>query len=162
MLLTGHSLYLKTMSFSDEYARLQDFLQADPDWARFDAECSRLKKIVDKQGQAAHSATCDLEAYSLCQATLEYAVYDVPDFRPDNLALFNGELAGCHLDTGAKVFERLKRECLIKGGKAAEEWAKASDELLKAECERQDRRIELVAIWNEMEAKKKAADQEAK
>ena len=150
------------MSHADEYARLQEFLQADPDWARFDTECSRLQKIVDKQGQAAHSATCDLEAYSLCQATLEYAVYDVPDFRPDNLALFNGELAGCHLSTGAKVFERLKRECLIKGGEAAEKWAKASDELLKAECERQDRRFELVRIWNKMEAKKSAADEEAK
>ena len=150
------------MSFAIEYALLLDFLQADPDWARFDAECSRLKKIVDKQGQAAHSATCDFEAYSLCQATLEYAVHDVPDFRPDNLALFNGELAGDYLATGAKVFERLKRECLIKGGEAAEKWAKASDDLLKAECERQDRRLELVAIWNEMEAKKNAADQEAK
>ena len=149
------------MSFSDEYARLQDFLQADPDWARFDAECSRLQKIVDKQGQAAHSATCDLEAYSLCQSTLEYAVYDVPDFRPDNLALFNSELAGCHLEAGAKVFERLKRECLIKGGEAAKKWAKASDELIEAECERQDRRLKLVAIWNEMEAKR-AAEQEAK
>ena len=149
------------MSFAIEYALLLDFLQADPDWARLDAECSRLKKIVDKQGKAAHSATCDFEAYSLCQATLEYAVHDVPDFRPDNLALFDGELAGCHLETGAKVFERLKRECLIKGGKAAEKWAKATDELLKAECDRQDRRLELIAIWDEMEAKKKAADQEA-
>ena len=50
------------MSFAIEYALLLDFLQADPDWARLDAECSRLKKIVDKQGQAAHSATCDFEA----------------------------------------------------------------------------------------------------
>jgi hypothetical protein len=150
------------MSFAIEYALLQDFLQADPDWARLDAECSRLQAIVNKQGKAAHSATCDFHAYSLCQETLEYAVHDIPDFTPDNLALFNGELAACYYDTGAKVFERLKRECMIKGGKAAEKWAKASDELSQAECERQDRRLELIAIWDEMEAKKKAADQEAK
>ena len=51
MLLTGHSLYLKTMP-SNEFYRLEEFLMADPDYARFDAECSRLQKIVDEQGQA--------------------------------------------------------------------------------------------------------------
>ena len=149
------------MSFTDEYARLEEFLKADPDYARFDAECVRLQKIVDEQGQAAHSATCDFEAWSLCQSTLEFAALDVPSFKPDNLALFNDELVAEQLSAGAKVFERRKRDCLIKAGEASRNWADASDQLEEAQVGRQKRRYALVDVWREMEANKKAAEQEA-
>ena len=149
------------MSFTDEYARLEEFLKADPDYARFDAECVRLQKIVDEQGQAAHSATCDFEAWSLCQSTLEFAALDVPSFKPDNLALFNDELVAEQLSAGAKVFERRKRDCLIKAGEASRNWADASDQLEEAQVGRQKRRYALVNVWREMEANKKAAEQEA-
>ena len=80
MLSAGHSPYLKTMSYADEFARLEEFLQADPDYARFDAECSRLKVIVDRQARIAGESERDYEAFSLCQETLEYAIHDIPDF----------------------------------------------------------------------------------
>ena len=149
------------MSFSDEFARLEEFLQADPDYARFDAECSRLQKIVDEQSQAAHSATCDFETWSLCESTLEFAALDVPAFKPDNLALYNDELAAEQLSAGAKVFERRKRDCLVKAGEASRIWAEALDQLEEAQEGRQKRRYALVDVWREIEANKKAADQEA-
>ena len=150
------------MSCTDEFARLEEFLQADPDYARFDAECSRLQKIVDEQSQAAHSATCDFETWSLCESTLEFAALDVPAFKPDNLALYNDELAAEQLSAGAKVFERRKRACLVKAGEASRNWAEASDQLEEAQEGRQKRRYALVDVWREIEANKNAADQEAK
>jgi len=149
------------MSFTHEYARLEEFLKADPDYARFDAECARLQKIVDEQGQAAHSATCDFETWSLCESTLEFAALDVPSFKPDNLALFNDEIAAEQLSEGAKVFERRKRDCLIKAGEASRNWAEASDQLEEAQAGRQKRRYALVDAWREIEANKKAAEEEA-
>ena len=144
-----------------EYQRLEAFLASDSDYARFDAECNRLQAIVDEQGQIAHSASVDFQAWSLCQETLEYAVFDVPDFRPDNLALFNGELAACYLDSGAKQFERLKRECMIKGGEASKAWKEATDQLAEVKHERQLRRSALVDDWNKKQNNEKAANQEA-
>ena len=134
---------------------------ADPDYARFDAECSRLQKIVDEQGQVAHSASCDYETWSLCESTLEYAALEVPDFKPDNLALYSDDLAADQLSAGAKVFQRLKRDCLIKAGEASRNWAEASDQLEEAQEGRQKRRHALVDVWREIEANKKAAEQEA-
>lgn len=148
------------MSYADEFARLEDFLQADPDYARFDAECSRLQKIVDEQSQAAHKATCDFETWSLCESTLEFAALDVPSFKPDNLALYNDELAAEQLSAGAKVFERRKRASLVKAGEASRNWAEASDQLEEAQEGRQKRRYALVDVWREIEANKKAAGQE--
>ena len=150
------------MSYADEFARLEEFLQADPDYARFDAECSRLQKIVDEQSQAAHSASCDYETWSLCESTLEYAALGVPDFKPDNLALYSEDLAAEQLSAGAKVFERRKRAALVKAGEASRNWAEASDQLEEAQEGRQKRRYALVDVWREIEANKKAADQEAK
>ena len=149
------------MSFSDEYTRLEEFLKADPDYARFDAECVRLQKIVDEQGQAAHSASCDYETWSLCESTLEFAALDVPAFKPDNLALYNDGLAAEQLSAGAALFERRKRDCLIKAGEASRNWAEASDQLKEAQAGRQKRRYALVDVWREIEANKKAAEQEA-
>tara|TARA_Y100000592_G_scaffold96182_1_gene164203 strand:+ start:828 stop:1280 length:453 start_codon:yes stop_codon:yes gene_type:complete len=150
------------MSYADEFARLEEFLQADPDYARFDAECNRLQKIVDEQSQVAHSASCDYEAWSLCESTLEFAALDVPAFKPDNLALYNDELAAQQLSAGAKVFERRKRACLVKAGEASRNWAEASDQLEEAQEGRQKRRYALVDVWREIEANKKPADHEAK
>jgi|TARA_Y100000289_G_scaffold13861_1_gene12998 hypothetical protein len=147
------------MSFADEYARLEEFLRADPDYARFDAECVRLQKIVDEQGQAAHSATCDFETWSICESTLEFAAMDVPDF--DNRALLNPDLVAEQLDAGAKHFQRLKRDCLMKAGEASKAWAEASDQLAVVKQDRQTRRFALVDIYREVEANKKAAEQEA-
>ena len=150
-----------TEDFKTEYDRLENFLAADPDYARLDAECDRLQAIVEKQGQIAHNASIDFQAWSLCQETLEYAVFDVPDFRPDNLALFNGELAACYLDSGAKQFERLKRECMIKGGEASKAWKEATDQLAEVKHERQLRRSALVDVWHKKQNDEKAANQEA-
>mgnify|MGYP003146029574 CR=1 FL=1 len=155
------TLLLPVMSFADKLSRLEEFLQADPDYACFDAECSRLQKIVDEQNQVAHRASCDYETWSLCESTLEYAALEVPDFRPDNLALYNDELAAEQLSEGAEVFKRRKRDCLIKAGEASRNWAEASDQLVEAQEGRQKRRYALVDVWREIEANKKAAEQEA-
>ena len=149
------------MSYADEFARLDEFLKADLDYARFDAECVRLQKIVDEQAQAAHSASCDYETWSLCESTLEFAALDVPSFKPDNLALYNDGLAAEQLSAGAKVFKRRKRDCLIKAGEASRNWSEASDQLKEAQAGRQKRRYALVDVWREIEANKKAAEQEA-
>ena len=162
MFLAGHSLYLKTMP-SDEFYRQHQFFMADPDYARFDAECSRLQKIVDEQADLAHGAACDYEAWSLCESTLESAALDVDDFMnyPDNLALFNAEQAQHRLRMGKQLFERLKRERLVVAGEASKNWAQASDQLKQAQEGRQNRRYALVDVWREVEANKKAAEQEA-
>ena len=134
---------------------------ADPDYARFDAECSRLQKIVDEQGSLAHGAACDFEAWSLCESTLEFAALDVDDFTPDNLALFNAELAQHRLTMGKQLFERLKRDRLVVAGEASKNWAQASDQLQQAQEGRQKRRYALVDVWHEIEANKKTAEKEA-
>lgn len=149
------------MSYADEYAQLEAFLNADPEYACFDAECSRLKKIVDEQNQVAHSASCDYETWSLCESTLEHAALDVPNFQPDNLALYNDELAESQLSEGAEFFKRLKRGCLVKAGEASRNWAEASDKLKEAQEGRQKRRYALVDAWRKIESNKKAAEKEA-
>ena len=160
MLLAGHSLYFKTMP-SNEFYRLEEFLMADPDYARFDAECSRLQKIVDEQADLSHGAACDYEAWSLCESTLEYAALDVDNYTPDNLALFNADQAVHWLSMGNQLFERLKRDRLVVAGEASKNWAQASDQLKQAQEGRQNRRYALVDVWHEIEANKKAAAQEA-
>lgn len=160
MLLAGHSLYFKTMP-SNEFYRLEEFLMADPDYARFDAECSRLQKIVDEQADLSHGAACDYEAWSLCESTLEYAALDVDNYTPDNLALFNADQAVHWLSMGKQLFERLKRDRLVVAGEASKNWAQASDQLKQAQEGRQNRRYALVDVWHEIEANKKAAAQEA-
>ena len=160
MLLAGHSLYFKTMP-SNEFYRLAEFLMADPDYARFDAECSRLQKIVDEQADLSHGAACDYEAWSLCESTLEYAALDVDNYTPDNLALFNADQAVHWLSMGKQLFERLKRDRLVVAGEASKNWAQASDQLKQAQEGRQNRRYALVDVWHEIEANKKAAAQEA-
>jgi len=150
-----------TNDFRAEYERLEAFLASDPDYARFDAECNRLQSVINEKSQTAGEAECDYEAFNLCQETLEYAVHDIPDFRPDNLALFNGELAACQLDRGAKRFERLKRECLIKGGEASKAWEEATDQLAAVEHDRQQRRYVLVDVWHKKQDDEKAIKQEA-
>ena len=160
MLLAGHSLYFKTMP-SNEFYRLEEFLMADPVYARFDAECSRLQKIVDEQADLSHGAACDYEAWSLCESTLEYAALDVDNYTPDNLALFNADQAVHWLSMGKQLFERLKRDRLVVAGEASKNWAQASDQLKQAQEGRQNRRYALVDVWHEIEANKKAAAQEA-
>ena len=160
MLLAGHSLYFKTMP-SNEFYRQEEFLMADPDYARFDAESTRLQKIVDEQADLAHGFACDYEAWSLCESTLEFAALNVENFTPDNLALFNFEQAQHRLSMGKQLFERLKRERLVLAGEASKNWAQASDQLKQAQEGRQNRRYALVDVWREIEANKKAAEQEA-
>ena len=160
MLLAGHSLYFKTMP-SNEFYRQDQFFMTDPDYARFDAECSRLQKIVDEQADLAHGAACDYEAWSLCESTLAFAALDVQDFTPDNLALFNAEQAQHRLSMGKQLFERLKRDRLVVAGEASKRWAQASDQLKQAQEGRQNRRYALADAWREIEANKKAAEKEA-
>ena len=83
------------------------------------------------------------------------------DFKPDNLALYSDDLAADQLSAGAKVFERRKRAALVKAGEASRNWAEASDQLEEAQEGRQKHRYALVDVWREIEANKKAADQEA-
>ena len=134
---------------------------ADPDYARFDAECSRLQKIVDEQADLSHGAACDYEAWSLCESTLEHAALNVDDYTPGNLALFNAEQAQHWLTMGKQLFERLKRDRLVVAGEASKNWAQASDQLRQAQEGRQKRRYALVDVWHEIEANKKAAEKEA-
>ena len=153
------------MSFADDYRRLEEFLASDPDYARLDAECERLEKIICEQGDKAHKATCDFQTWSLCQDTLEHAANSVPEFSPDNpllSALFNDELAADQLHEGAKVFQRRMRDSLAKAGEASKIWADATDQLVEAKKDRQKRRSPLVDTWREMEANREAAEQEAK
>ena len=141
--------------------RLEEFLKADTDYARFDAECNRLQAIVNEQNSLACRVTSDFEAWNLCENTLEFAALDVDDYTPDNLALFNAELAQQQLTAGKELFKRLKRDCLVVAGEASKKWAQASDQLQQVEAQRQARRFALVDIWNEMQKNKKAAEKEA-
>ena len=105
-------------------------------------------------------ATCDFETWSLCESTLEFAALDVLS-PPDNLALFNSELAAEQLDAGAKRFERLKRDSLVKAGEASKAWAEASDQLADAKDKWLVCRKALVDVWHKKQADEKAASQEA-
>ena len=150
-----------TKDFHSAYERLEAFLSDDPDYARLDCRCKRLQEIVDAQHLRAGQAERDYEAFALCQETLEYAIHDIPDITPDNLALFDGEMLAVKLDIGAKTLECLKRQSMIKGGEASRMWQEASDQLVEVKRDRQSRRLALIDVWDKKLAKEKAAKQEA-
>lgn len=139
------------MSFADEYALLEAFLHADPDYARLDAECSRLEKIVNEKDQSGHEATGDYDKWNSCEEAMDSAVFESPNNASSDLHCE-------HLRSGQMFFQRLKREAMISAGKAFSHWWEATDQLCVATSDRQTRRSALVDTWNEIKAVKKSVE----
>jgi len=146
-----------TMSFADDYARLEDFLKADPEYARIDAECARLQKIVNDNDQVGHSAACDYEKWKACEEALTNAGLDC-SFEKESCV--DTDLKAEYLNEGEMLMQRMKREAMIVAGEAFKFWAEATDQCVTAHFDRQTRRSALVDTWNEIKASKKAAEKE--
>ena len=145
-----------TMSFADDYARLEDFLKADTDCARIDAEVDRLTKIVNDHDQVGNSAACDYEKWKACEEALNAAGFDCSYEKESCLET---DLKAEYLDVGEMLMQRMKREAMVVAGEAFKSWTEATDKLHVAKSDRQARRHELVNTWNEIKAAKK--EQEA-
>tara|TARA_R110002020_G_scaffold332927_3_gene548368 strand:- start:707 stop:1141 length:435 start_codon:yes stop_codon:yes gene_type:complete len=140
------------MSFADDYARLEEFLKADPDYARIDAECNRLQKIVNDHDQAGHKAACDYDKWKACEEALNSAAFDCSGEKESCL---DTDLKYEYLNEGEMYIQRLKREAMIVAGEAFKFWAEATDQCVTAHFDRQVRRSALVDTWNEIKAAKK-------
>lgn len=139
------------MSFADEYALLEAFLHADSDYARLDAECSRLEKIVTEKDQAGREAAFEYDKWNSCEEVMDSAVFEALDNASSDLHCE-------HLRSGQMFFQRLKREAMISAGKRFSHWWEATDQLQVALCDRQARRSALVDTWNEIKAAKKSIE----
>jgi len=130
------------MSFADEYALLEAFLQANPGYARLNDECIRLQNIVNQKDEAGNKATYDYEKWSCCEEEMDCLVI--------NSLSTSSDLHCEHLRSGQILFERIKREAMIVAGEAFKHWVEATDQLVVAKSNRQTCRSALVETWNEI------------
>ena len=159
MLLAGHSLYLKTMSFDDDYALLEEFLRADPDFVRLDLEADRLLKVRDESNEAADKATRNYHKWMCCESALQ----DKGNLLTTDLDggdldfIFSADLVSDYLADGQAQFERMKRAELVKAGEASKQWLQAEEDYRNTISARHEVRQALVQTWRE----KRSAEQEA-
>mgnify|MGYP003651270347 CR=1 FL=1 len=144
------------MSFADDYARFEESLQSDPDYARIDAECTRLQKIVNHNDRIGDSAASDYDKWNACEEALNKAAFDCSC---GNESDADSELKAEYLNDGEMHIQRLRREAMIVAGEAFKFWIEATDQLHVAKSDRQARRSALVDTWNEIKAAKKEAAQ---
>ena len=67
------------MSFADKYACFEDFLKADPEYARIHSEVTRLTKLHNETGQKVEKATRNYHKWMCCEAALEAKADDIYD-----------------------------------------------------------------------------------
>lgn len=145
------------MSFADKYACFEDFLKADPEYARIHSEVTRLTKLHNETGQKVEKATRNYHKWMCCEAALEAKADDIYD---DGHLAFLG--LGCdsvseYLSDGEEMFERMKRAELVKAGEASQTWLQADEDLDIATESYGRVRSALYQVWSE----KQAADKEA-
>lgn len=142
-----------TMSFADEYARLEGFLKADIEYARLDAECSRLQKIANDNDRVGHSAACDYDKWNVCEEAL-IAAFDRSCEKESSV---DTDLKAEYLNDGEMFMQRMKREAMVVAGEAFKFWIEATDQLGAVKAALQARRSTLVDKWNEIKAAKQEA-----
>lgn len=145
-----------TSSFADDYARLEEFLKADPDYARIDAECNRLRKLRHETHEAADTATRKYHMWMCCRTALEDKIAGLTD-EGDLGFVFSVDLVLDYLAEGEEMFERMMRAELVKAGEASQAWLQADEDLESATASYSKVRIPLVQVWRD----KQAADKEA-
>ena len=144
------------MSFADDYARLEDFLNTDPEYARLNSECNRLRKLRQETDEAADTATRKYHMWMCCESALEDKVFDLSD-DGDLGFVFTHDLVAEYLSDGQEMFERMKRAELVKAGEASQAWLQADEDLDLAMASYSKVRIALVQAYRA----KQAADKEA-
>ena len=144
------------MSFADDYALLEDFLKADPEYARLNSEVDRLRKLCHETSCKADGATRKYHQWMCCEAALESKADDIYD---DGHLAFLGlgcDLVSEYLGDGQEMFERMKRAELVKAGEASQAWLQADEDLELAMESYNKVRFALVRAYRE----KQAADKE--
>ena len=144
------------MSFAEEYALLEDFLKADPEYARLESEIDRLRKLCHETSCKADDATRNYHKWMCCEAALESKADDIYD---DGHLAFLGlgcDLVSEYLGDGQEMFERMKRAELVKAGEASQAWLQADEDLEVAMASYRKVRPALVQVWRD----KQAADKE--
>jgi len=143
------------MSFADDYARLEDFLKADPEYARIDSEISRLRKLRQEVDQAADTATRNYHKWMCCESALEDKAFPLSD-DGDLGFVFTNDLVAEYLSDGQEMFQRMKRAELVKAGEACQAWLQADEDLEFAMVSYSKVRPALVQAYRD----KQAADKE--
>ena len=146
------------MSYADEYAQLEAFLKADPEYARLESEISRLTKLLNETTEETETYTGLYHRHMFCQAALEDKADQLHDDGDLGFLGFNTEFVSEYLADGQAALEREKRAALVKAGQAAERWLQADEDLEFAMADYGKVRPALVQVWRE----KQAAKQEAK
>jgi len=144
------------MSFADDYARLEEFLKADPDYARIESEVSRLTTLCNETSQAVEDATRNYHKWMCCESALEDKVFALSD-DGDLGFVFTHDLVAEYLSDGQEMFERMKRAELVKAGEASRLWLMADEDLEVAKVSYSKVRPALVQAYRD----KQAADKEA-
>ena len=150
--------FATTMSFADDYARLEDFLKADPEYARIDDECNRLRKLRQETDEAADTATRNYHKWMCCRTALEDKVAGLTD-EGDLGFVFSVDLVLDYLGEGEEMFERMMRAELVKAGEASQAWLQADEDLESATASYSKVRIALVQVWRDKQASDKEAAQ---
>jgi hypothetical protein len=145
------------MSFADDYARLEDFLKADPEYARIESEVTRLTRLRNETGQRVEKATRNYHKWMCCEAALEVKADDIYDDGHLGFLGLGCDLVSEYLADGEGIFERMKRAELVKAGEASQIWLQADEDLDIANASYARVRPALVQVWRE----KQAADKEA-
>jgi len=145
------------MSFADEYARLEEFLKADPEYARLNSEVDRLKKLRHETSCKAEAATRNYHKWMCCEAALEVKAGDIYDDGHLGFLGLGCDLVSEYLGDGEKMFERMKRAELVKAGEASQIWLQADEDLEIAMASHGKVRPALVQAYRD----KQAADKEA-
>jgi len=145
------------MSFADDYAHLEDFLKADPEYARISSEVTRLTKLCNETSQQAEKATRNYHKWMCCEAALEAKAGDIYDDGHLGFLGLSCDLVSEYLGDGEKMFERMKRAELAKAGEASQVWLQADEDLEFARVSYSKVRIALVQAYRD----KQAADKES-
>lgn len=145
------------MSFADDYARLEEFLLADPEYARINSEVTRLTKLLNKTSHQAEKATRNYHKWMCCEAALEEKAGDICGDGDLGFLGLSCDLVAEYLGDGEQMFERMKRAELVKAGEASQIWLQAGEDLDIAKESYGRVRPALVQAYRE----KQAADKEA-
>lgn len=147
------------MSFAEDYARLEDFLKADPEYARLNSEVTRLTKLRNETGQRVEKATRNYHKWMCCEAALESKAGDIYDDGHLGFLGLGCDLVSEYLVDGEAMFERMKRAELAKAGEASQLWLQADEDLELSMASYSKIRIALVQAYRDKQATDKEAAQ---
>lgn len=143
------------------YQEFEAFLAADEKWSRLNHLTSEINKIRYREAEAVSTAEREYHKWMCCEGALEQVGMDVTDTGDLGFTGLNDDLVCEYLVDGQEMFERMKRQALVKAGRHAELWLEACEKHEQLSTALQKRRHELYDAHRQLEAAKQAAEQEA-